>query len=287
MTVVERISIDAIEPGDNDREDFDDAALQELADSIGQYGLAQPITVRPIGRDQYQIVAGERRWRACRLLGWPTIPALVREMDDETASGVMLLENVQRAELNPIEEARAYARRMARFGWDVERVATAANVAVGRVRLRLTLLDVVPEAQHLVRSGQLGIKYAYVMRDLDANRQRIALRYLGEVDTPRLSEFRRLCARLLEEQAQESLFDVAAFMVDVQVARAGESGSTPPRVIPIAKGLPPMRKARSVGQALVRYVDDLEDTGQVDAARVVGSVLLGLVSQGLTRVPGP
>ena len=131
MTVVERVPIDAIAPGDNDREDFDAAALQELADSIGQYGLAQPITVRPVGRDRFQIVAGERRWRACRLLGWPTIPALVREMDDETASGVMLLENVQRAELNPIEEARAYARRMARFGWDVDRVAAAANVAVG------------------------------------------------------------------------------------------------------------------------------------------------------------
>ena len=155
------------------------------------------------------------------------------------------------------------------------------------MRLRLTLLDVVPEAQHLVRSGQLGIKYAYVMRDLDPNRQRIALRYLSEVDTPRLSEFRRLCARLLEEQAQESLFDVAVFMVDVQMARAEEAAAAPARIIPVAKGLPPMRKARSVGQALVRYMDDLQDAGEGDAARVVGSVLLGLVSQGLTRVPGP
>jgi ParB/RepB/Spo0J family partition protein len=285
VTQVQEIAIARIVPGDNDREAFDSGGLRELADSIGQYGLAQPITVRPVGSDRYQIVAGERRWRACRLLAWATIPALVREMDDEQASGVMLLENIQRAELNPIEEARAYAKRMEQFGWDAERVAAAANVPVGRVRLRLTLLDIVPEAQALVRSGQLGIKYAYVMRDLDANRQRIALQYLSEVDTPRLSEFRRLCARLLAEQAQAAMFDMAVFMTRVQETRADEAANRPARVIPVAKGLPAMRKARSVGHALERYIRDLLDEGDEDAARVVGSVYLGLLQHKLTQMP--
>jgi ParB/RepB/Spo0J family partition protein len=236
-------------------------------------------------RHRYQIVAGERRWRAHQLLGRATIPALVRPMDDQQASGVMLLENIHRAELNPIEEARAYRKRMDRFGWDEARVAQAANVAVGRVRLRLTLLDIVPEAQQLVRHGQLGIKYAYAMRDLDANRQRIALRYLSEVDTPRLNEFRRLCARLLAEQAQEAMFDMAAFMTTVQATRDEEAANRPARIIPIDKGLPAMRKARSVGQALERYIRDLLDRDDHDAARVVGAVYLGLLQHHLTKMP--
>lgn len=305
------IPIDLILPGDNDREAFDTTALQELAASIAQYGLAQPITVRAVAvcplcgafhseeplpstcagcghdelQERFQIVAGERRWRAMRLLGRVKIPALVRQMSDEQASGVMLLENIQRAELNPMEEARAYRKRMGQFGWDEEQVAEAANVPAARVRLRLTLLDIVPEAQQLVRSGQLGVKYAYVMRDLDSNRQRIALRYLSGVDNPRLNEFRELCARLLAEQAQESMFDMAAFMTAVQDTRAEEAGSRPERVIPVADDLPAMRKARSVGQALERYIRDLLDGGDDEAARVVGSVYLGLLEHGLARLP--
>jgi ParB/RepB/Spo0J family partition protein len=305
------IPVEMVVPGDNDREAFDTTGLQELAASIAQYGLAQPITVRPVMqcsvcgalhterpfphvctqcshdelRDRFQIVAGERRWRSHRLLGRDTIPALVRQMDDAQASGVMLLENIQRAELNPVEEARAYRKRMDQFGWDEERVAQAANVPVGRVRLRLTLLDIVPEAQQLVRSGQLGVKYAYVMRDLDTNRQRIALRYLGGVDTPRLSEFRQLCARLLAEQAQETMFDMAAFMTSVQDARSEEVANRPARVIPVDDDLPAMRKARSVGQALERFIGDLLDRGDDDAARVVGSVYLGLLQHRLTAMP--
>jgi ParB/RepB/Spo0J family partition protein len=308
------IRVDHIIPGDNDREAFDPVALQELADSIQQYGLAQPISLRPVercpvcdalyteapfpitcaacGHDEleprYQIVAGERRWRAHKLLGRATIPALVRAMDDERASGIMLLENIHRAELNPMEEARAYHKRMAQFGWDEERVAEAANVPVGRVRLRLTLLDLVPEAQKLVKDGQMGIKYAYALRDLDTNRQRIALRYLAEVDTPRLKEFRQLCAKLLAEQAQEAMFDMAAFMTSVEDVRAAEAAARPERVIPVAAGLPPVRKASSIAQALERYIRDLLDAGHGDAAGVVGTVYRGLLQHKLTRFPhGP
>lgn len=314
---VQQVPWAQIVPGDNDREAFAAAELQELAASIGQHGLAQPITVREVWRCpvctgltaslaqpgicprcqveagtgwrlDYQIVAGERRWRAIGLLGWETIPALVRQLDDETASAIMLLENIHRAELNPIEEARAYRKRMTQFGWEVEQTARAANVPVERVRLRLLLLDIVPEAQQLIRAGQLGVKYAYVMRDLDANRQRLALRYLNQVDTPRLREFRELCARLLAEQAQEAMFDLAAFMTDVQATRAQEAANRPERVIPVAADLPGLRKAHSTSQALERYIRDLLDGGQADAARVVGTVYQGLLAHGLVKLPtGP
>lgn len=276
-----------IVPGDNDREAFEMVALGELAASIKAHGLAQPITLRRYG-DVYQIVAGERRWRAFGLLQRATIPALVRDLDDETASALMLLENIQRAELNPMEEARAYQKRMVQFGWDVATVAAKANVPEGRVRLRLTLLDLVHEAQALVRNGQMGVKYAYVMRDLDVNRQRIALRYLAEVDTPKLREFRQLCAELLAEQAQEAMFDMAAFMVDVHAARDEAAAQRPERIIPRAEALPAMRKARSVAVALERYIRDLADGGHADAAAVVGSVYLGLLQHGVVKFPqGP
>lgn len=286
--LVTQIPVAQIVPGDNDREAFDATGLEELAASIAQHGLAQPITVRPLGAAVYQIVAGERRWRAHQLLGWETISALVRQMDDEQASSVMLLENIQRAELNPMEEARAYRKRMERFGWDEARVAEVANVSAARVRLRLILLDLVPEAQTLVRDGQLGVKYAYAMRDLDANRQRIALHYLSEVDTPKLREFRELCGRLLAEQAQEAMFDMAAFMVEVQDARAEEVANRPQRIIPVDDALPGVRKARSVAVALERYIRDLLDAGEQQAARAVGTVYQGLLAHHILRLPtGP
>ncbi len=293
------IKLAAIVPGDNDREAFPEGELVELADSIRQYGLAEPIIVRPFGNG-FQIVAGERRWRAHHIYtervrsgAWLLsgrvrpgfVRAIVRALSDEEASGIMLLENIHRAELNPIEEARAYHKRMQQFGWNEESIAQAANVPATRVRLRLALLDIVPEAQQLVKDGQMGVKYAYVMRDLDPNRQRIALRYLAEVDTPRLHEFRKLCAKLLEEQAQEALFDMAAFMTTVQDVREAEAAARSERIIPVAGALPAMRKAPTTAQALERYIRDLLDDGHDEAAAVVGTVYRGLLQHHIVQFP--
>jgi len=286
--IIEKIRVEAITPGDNDREAFDPQGIRELADSIEQHGLAQPITVRPWQDGGYQLVAGERRWRAVQLLKWKVIPSIVRKLSDEAASGIMLLENIQRAELNPIEEAKAYHKRMVKFGWDAQQVAKVANVSVQRVRLRLALLDIVPEAQKLVRDGQLGLKYAYAKRDLDNHRQRIAPRYLAATDNPRIKEFRTLCAQLLEEQAQEALFDMAAFMTEIQEVRDAEREARPERIIPIAEDLPAMRKAGSIAQALERFIRDLMDAGRDREAQVAGSIYLGLLQHKLTRFPkGP
>jgi ParB-like chromosome segregation protein Spo0J len=206
-------------------------------------------------------------------------------LDDEAASSIMLAENVQRVELNPIEEARAYQKRMVRFGWDEKRVAQAANVSEARVRLRLTLLDIVPEAQHLVKHGNLGIKFAYALRDLDTNRQRIALRWVRDQENPDIKVFRRLCAELLAEQAQESMFDLVTFMTEVQAEMDLGASDEPKRVIPIDGQLPAMVKARSVGAALERYIAILMSEGKMDAAQVVGSVYRGLLKYGLTSMP--
>jgi ParB/RepB/Spo0J family partition protein len=112
------------------RMDFDPAALQELADSIKAQGVVQPIVARPIGEDRYEIIAGERRWRAAQLAGLAEIPALVRDIPDEAAIAVALIENIQRENLNPLEEATALKRLTEEFGLTHQ---DAAN-AVGRWR---------------------------------------------------------------------------------------------------------------------------------------------------------
>ena len=170
-SVVE-IPLTQIVPGDNDRTVFEPQALQALADSIQADGLMQPITVRPLWSDvgtlfgkpdpgnvTYQIVAGERRFWAVNLLGWPTISAIVRELNDEQADALMLAENVHRADLNPMDEARAYHKRMSKHDWTIAQIAGKANVSTHRVSARLKLLDLVPEAQKLIADRQMGVQF--------------------------------------------------------------------------------------------------------------------------------
>src|SRR5690606_4424190 len=139
---VHQIPVAQIVPGSNDRKVFDEVKLQELASSIQEHGLAQHITVRPIaGSQEFEIVAGERPFRAIsQILQWETAPCLVRELSDEEASAIMLVENTSRVDLDPIAEANAYQVRVEKFGWDAKRIAEVAGVSSDRVRARLTLL---------------------------------------------------------------------------------------------------------------------------------------------------
>ena len=213
------VSLAAVEimPGLNDRTTFEPVALAELAASIEAHGLAQPPTVRPVAGG-YEIVAGERRFRAMRdVLGWSEIPCMIREMSDETASSIMLAENVQRADLDPIEEARAYQNRIARFGYSLAQIADVAAVPIERVRKRLSLLALAPEIAHMVSRKQLPLAYAYCLSPLDSNRQLLALRaYPVSLET-----FRALANRLLMEQEQGAMFDPDSFLqVEEYVAEA-------------------------------------------------------------------
>lgn len=207
LTEVEARSVRA---GDNDRTRFDETALAQLAESIRANGLAQPITVRPVG-DEFEIVAGERRFRAMMLLGWERVPAIVRDLDDRSASDVMLVENTSRADLDLIDEAHAYAKRMAE-GLSADEVAKVAGVSVIRVRFRVKLLELVDEAQALVRRGDLALGAVTPLHGLDANRQRMALRALARRDLT-TQAFADLCGRLMADQnaeAQEGFdFDLA------------------------------------------------------------------------------
>ena len=285
----------AIRPGDNDRTVFDDAKLQELARSIAEIGLAQPITVRPITDPvfQFEIIAGERRFRACTLLGWATIPAIVRVLDDEQADGIMLAENVQRDDLNPMDEARAYRKRMTKYGWTIPHVAKKAKVSEKRVAARLALLDLVPEMQQMIASGQAGVQFGEVMSPLDPNRQRLALRYLATTERPLLREFRALCGKLLAEQAQDTLFDtlqapeayIAGAVDDHNALRSAELQ----RRFPLDPRLPPMTRVGSIGATFEAYLAKLlvsDDAYWRSVAPVVGTIYDGLLRGGMAFPPG-
>ena len=151
------LPISRVEPrSDQPRSRFDDAALEELTDSIRQHGLIQPITVRKIDGGYYQIIAGERRWRAARAAGLTEIPVRVIEADDRRAMELALVENLQREDLNPIEEARGYRTLMQEYGLTQEDAAAAVGKSRPAVANALRLLGLSDAAQRLVEDGTLS-----------------------------------------------------------------------------------------------------------------------------------
>ena len=230
-----------IVPGNNDRKVFAHDGLVELAESIAQHGLAQRPTVRPLADGRFEIVAGERRFRAMtEILGWLEVPVVVRQLDDRAASAIMLAENLSRADLDLIAEATAYQARIDEFGLTVGEVAAWAGVSVARVTVRLPLLQLVDEAQQLVASGNLSTNHARSMSDLDANRQRIALRALAAGNLSYF-EFADLCQRLRNEQAAEGMdlftMTVDEYVVDAKGGRAAKAASKNALLARAAKAL--------------------------------------------------
>ena len=142
------------------REIFDEEALQSLADSIARYGLIQPITVRPLPSGYYQIIAGERRWRAARLAGLTEVPVRIMEADDRTTAELALVENLQREDLNPIEEAKGYQLLIEEYGFTQEEAAKSVGKSRPAVANALRLLNLAPEVMHLVETGELSAGHA-------------------------------------------------------------------------------------------------------------------------------
>lgn len=181
--------------------------MLDLAESIQKRGLIQPITLRTVRDGGLQIVAGERRYRAVCYLGWPAIPAMVRDLTDEEADAVMLLENLKRVDIDPLDEALAYHKRMAAHGYSVAQLAAETGVSETRIRDRLALLRLREEIQHLVRTGNMALRFALAMKDLDNNFQLIALRYFQRTKRPDYGDFKVLCGDLLQKQNQATLWE--------------------------------------------------------------------------------
>ena len=149
------LPISKVEPRiEQPREYFDQQALQELADSISQYGLIQPITVRKLDNGYYQIIAGERRWRASRMAGLKEVPVRVIEADDRRTAELALVENLQREDLNPIEEAKGYKTLIDEFGLTQEEAAKSVGRSRPSVTNALRLLSLSPKVLELVEKNQ-------------------------------------------------------------------------------------------------------------------------------------
>ncbi|MCB1716245.1 MAG: ParB/RepB/Spo0J family partition protein, partial [Candidatus Competibacteraceae bacterium] len=137
------------------RNEIDPETLQELADSIKAQGMVQPIIVRAIVGGRYEIIAGERRWRAAQLAGLSEVPALIRDVSDETAMAMALIENIQREDLNPLEEAAGFRRLHQEFGLTHQQVADAVGRSRTAVTNLLRLLELSPPVQDWLQQGKL------------------------------------------------------------------------------------------------------------------------------------
>ena len=153
------------------RSHMDEAALAELAGSIKAQGIVQPLVVRATGGGQYEIVAGERRWRAAQLAGLATVPAVVRKIPDEAAIAIALIENIQRENLNPIEEAVALQRLIDEFGMTHQQTADAVGRSRAAVTNLLRLLSLTPKTRGLLEQGKLDMGHARALLALGGAQQ--------------------------------------------------------------------------------------------------------------------
>ncbi len=179
---VQTLPISRVEPRkDQPREVFDPERLQELTDSIREYGVIQPITVRPLEKGFYQIIAGERRWRAAREAGLTEIPVRILPADDRLATELALVENLQREDLNPMEEAAGYRRLMDEYALTQEDVAARVQKSRPAVANALRLLKLGPGTQKLVADGVLSAGHARALLSLkDDSLQEKAARQVAD-----------------------------------------------------------------------------------------------------------
>jgi ParB family chromosome partitioning protein len=189
------LPIGSLAPGSNQpRRNFQEAELEELAESIRQQGLIQPVVVRASNDDSYEILAGERRWRACMLVGMETINAIVKDVDDQAALAISLIENIQRENLNPIEEAEGYQKLINDFGLKQSIVGQLVGKSRSRISRLLSLLNLPTSARELISDGELSGAHGIVL----------AAGALEEAEVERFAE-RAIKDRLSRDQLEKAI----------------------------------------------------------------------------------
>jgi len=169
-SAVRQVPIADIEANPNQpRQEFDEAGLKALAESIDALGIIQPITLRRVRASKFQIISGERRFRAAQMVGLDALPAYVREADDQTLLEMALLENIQREDLNPLEVALSYKRLMDDCGLTQQELGKRVGKARSSVTNHLRTLDLPMRIQHMLREGELGLGHAKALAGLSGN----------------------------------------------------------------------------------------------------------------------
>ena len=193
-----------VEPNpDQPRQDFDEEELQALADSIAVHGVIQPLTVRELPSGYYQIIAGERRWRAARLANLSDVPAVVMEADDKKAMELALIENLQRQDLNPVEEALGYQSLIEEYGMTQEEAARQVGKSRPAVANALRLLGLCPEVLEQLRCGALSAGHARAILSLKGEKkQQEAARKITALSLS-VRQAETLCKNMAKEPAPE------------------------------------------------------------------------------------
>jgi ParB family chromosome partitioning protein len=232
-----QLAVSSLRPGKyQPRTRMDEASLGELAESIRARGVIQPIVVRPVGENQYEILAGERRWRAARMANLDRIPAVIREVPDEAALGIGLIENIQREDLNPIEEAAGLKRLIDEFSLTHEEVARAIGRSRAGVTNLLRLLELAPPVQAMVQDGRIDMGHARALLALSRARQvevaqQIADKGLSVRETERLVQAAQAAPKAAPHapkldadtrRLQEELSETLGASVKLKPRRAGK-----------------------------------------------------------------
>ena len=233
-TLSTEVMLSQIEPNrDQPRKDFDEQALNELAESIREHGLLQPILVRSKPSGGYEIIAGERRWRASRIAGLRTVPVVIKEMDEKEAAEVALIENLQREDLNPVEEAMGYRSLMVSYGLTQEQVAERMGKSRSAVANALRLLELTPNETEALKAGKLSAGHARALlgaekgSDLRSDMLRVALAGAS------VRELELMLKKKKEAKKTEKTADT--YYTEVELAIKNELGRTV-KITPKGKG---------------------------------------------------
>ena len=196
-----KLNINDIEPNrDQPRKDFDETALSELADSITQHGLIQPIVVKPTTQGRYSIIAGERRWRACRMAGLNEVPVIIKDADEQTLMEIALIENLQREDLNAVEEALGYRSLIDSFGLTQDEVAKKMGKSRSAVTNALRLLALNENELEALRRGTITAGHARALLSCDDEEARAKM-LLAAADGASVRELERLAAAAKKKPA--------------------------------------------------------------------------------------
>ena len=202
---VQTIRLSDIEPNRKQpRQTFDDAAIAELADSIRQHGLIQPIVVRYTGTN-YQIVAGERRWRACRMLGMSDVPVIIKELDDSQTAQIALIENIQREDLNPVEEAMAYRSLMDDYDMTQEELSKIVGKSRSSIANAVRLLNLPDEVVELLKKREITSGQAKALAAAETDEEMIELAKLAAAGKITVRGIEKAIARAANEENEDEI----------------------------------------------------------------------------------
>ena len=200
-----KVKLMDIEPNrEQPRKQFDEDALAELSDSIAQHGVLQPLLVRPMPDGGYQLVAGERRWRASRMAGLTEVPVVIRDLTDAQVAELALVENLQRENLNPLEEANGYKELSEKFGYTQEKISEIVGKSRPSVANALRLLNLPEDVQEMVSKGSLSMGHARAILSLLDDKMKTDLAKLVIANDLSVRETERIARNMVKEAPKKS-----------------------------------------------------------------------------------